>query len=162
VGLEEHVTFTCGDATQVALEEAAFDVVWGQGAWMHIADVGALFRQAASAAAAGGRIAFDEACLGTEPKSEQQRRSLAELERLWGGRFLALDDWRAALTSASLEVRTVDDETGAFVRYFERLSAISRTHGAGLYPEQETDAFERAIVLARAGVIRYVRVVARR
>jgi SAM-dependent methyltransferase len=160
VNLERLVTFTCGDATQVALDEASFDVVWGQGAWMHIGDVGTLFRRAAWAAIPGGRVAFEEACLGKAPGNDRERLMLAELERLWGGRFLGLDDWRAALKLASLQLRTVDDETDAFVRHFEGLAAAARGHGAAVYPTQETDAFPLALSLAGAGIINYVRVVA--
>jgi SAM-dependent methyltransferase len=160
VGLDHLVTFACGDALTAPLEPQAFDVIWGQGAWMHIEDVGALFRRAAAVAAAGGRVAFEEACLAGTARTDTERESLAGLERLWGGRFLALGAWRAALASASFDVRTVDDETDAFVEHFERLRAISRAHGAGLYPEPEVSAFTHAIALARSGIIRYVRVIA--
>ncbi len=160
VGLAHAATFSHGDALTAAIEPASVDVVWGQGAWMHVADTAALCRVAARALVPDGRVAFDEVCLRRGAQDADERRRLIDLERLWGGRVIAVADWTSALAAASCAVRSIDDETGAFVAYFERLARIARREGAGLYPASEIAAFDEAIALARAGVLQYVRVVA--
>ena len=63
VGLTALVSVECGDMLAVDLPRRAFDVVYGQGAWIHVADLAALFRRIAAALAPGGRVAFEEGCL---------------------------------------------------------------------------------------------------
>ena len=161
VALDRLVTFTCGDILSVDLPRQAFDVIWGQGAWMHIADTSALFQRVAAALAPGGRVAFEDACLARAARGDSEARVLEELEQLWGGRFLSQDAWRAGLAGASLEVEAIDDLSGAFLADFRRLDDIARGQGAGQYPANETKAFAHAITLASAGVIGYASVVAR-
>jgi SAM-dependent methyltransferase len=160
VHLDRLVTSTCGDILAVDLPSRAFDVIWGQGAWIHIADTAALFARAAGAITSGGCLVFEEACLTRVPRADESRL-LERQELLWGGRFLPHDGWRGALGSAGFTVQGIDNLTGAFVAHFQRLSTIARTHGAGAYPPNETEAFEHAIALAKAGVIGYARFLAR-
>ena len=162
VALGHLVTCRCGDILSVEVLPGHYDVIWGQGAWMHIGDTAALFDRAAGALVPGGRIAFEEACVTRAAESESEANALAELERLWGGRFLSNDAWQTALASAGFRTIAVDDLTREFATHFERLHTIARTIAAGAYPAHETDAFVQAIALARAGVIGYSRFVARR
>jgi SAM-dependent methyltransferase len=162
VGLDHLVSFQCGDILSTVLPARAFDVIWGQGAWLHIPDAAALFALAARALAPRGRMAFEEAYLARAPRGASEVSALAELERLWGGAFLSREDWRAALGSASLEVTAFDAMTNQFLAHFERLAHIARAQGQGQFPVHEMDAYTRAIELARDGVIGYSRVIARR
>lgn len=162
VGLDHLVTFQCGDIMSATLPARTFDVIWGQGAWMHIPDAGALFQLAAGALAPGGRVAFEEVHLARPPGGASEVRAVEELERLWGGALLSGDEWRAALGSASLEVIAFDSMTAQFLAHFDKLARIARSAGRGQYPERETDAFDRATGLARSGLIGYARVTARR
>jgi SAM-dependent methyltransferase len=139
-----------------------YDVVWGQGAWNHIADAAALFDRAARALVPGGRIAFEDASLAGAPKSEAEAAALAELERLWGGTLRSPVDWQAAYARAGFQTIAIDDLTDAFVAYYERLQMIARIAGQDAYPAHETRAFDQAISLAGAGVIGYTRFVAAR
>lgn len=160
VTLEHLVTWTCGDILAVDLPPHAFDVVYGQGAWIHIADTPHLFERIAAALVPGGRVAFEEGCLARTPRTDSEAHSLAELEQLWGGRFLSREAWESALAGASLHASDLTDLTEMFVSDFERLETIARAQGAGRYPAHETRAFTLAVELARAGVIEYSRVVA--
>jgi SAM-dependent methyltransferase len=160
VALGDRVTCQCGDFLSVAVPSAQYDVIWGQGAWMHISDTAALFDRAGRAAAPGGRIAFEEACVLAAAASEAEAAALAVLERLWGGRFLSHSAWQTALATAGFETTAIDDLTDAFVVHFERLQTIARTVGAEIYPAHETEAFGLAIKLARSGAIGYSRFVA--
>jgi SAM-dependent methyltransferase len=162
VSLGHLVTCRCGDILSVEVPRDHYDVIWGQGAWMHIADTAALFDRAAGALVPGGRIAFEEACVARAAESESDANGLAELERLWGGRFLSNEAWQTALAGAGFRTIAVDDLTREFATHFERLHTIARTIAAGAYPAHETDAFVQAIALARAGVIGYSRFVAHR
>jgi sarcosine/dimethylglycine N-methyltransferase len=160
VQLEALVASICGDVLSVELPSRHYDVVWGQGAWMHLADPAAFFARAAAALVANGRIAFEDACLLDAPRSEPDARLVEDLARLWGGRFMTRDAWHAALGASGFEVVTTDDLTHDFVTHFRRLIAIARSHGSSLYPAHETEAFEHAIRLAGSGVIGYARFVA--
>ena len=161
VALGHLVTCRCGDILSVEVPPGHYDVIWGQGAWMHIADTAALCDRAARALLPGGRIAFEEACVIRAAASESETGALAELERLWGGTFLSPDAWQSALACAGFQTIAVDDMTREFAIHFERLQTIARTVAAGAYPAHETDAFGHAMTLARAGVIGYSRFVAR-
>ena len=162
VGLGHLVTCRCGDILSVEVPDAHYEVVWGQSAWMHIADTAALFDRVARAVVPGGRVAFEEVCMVGAAQSESEAHALGELARMWGGRFLLRDAWQTALARAGFQTAAVDDLTGAFVIHFERLQTIARTLGAGQYPAHETEAYGQAIRLASAGVIGYTRFVARR
>ena len=162
VQLEDLVSIVCGDAMAMDFPAHKYDVVWGQGAWMHIADTPLLMRRVAGALVEGGRVAFEEARLAGTPRSEAEAETVAALERLWGGRFLTRDVWMTAMTAAGFERISVDDLTPDFVAHFERLTAIAQSTGAALYPAHETAAFGRAIALANSGVIAYSRFVGHR
>lgn len=161
VHLDDLVTFTCGDMLAVPLAAHAFDVVWGQGSWLHIADANELCARAAAALKPGGCVAFEEAVLARAPDDGREGDLVAALEQSWNGRFLSVGAWSAALATASLETTAVEDVTPDFVGYFQRLDTIARTAGAGQYNAHEMQAFTSALALAAAGVVRYARIVAR-
>jgi hypothetical protein len=78
----------------------SFDVIWGQGAWMHIADTAALLERAAGAIVPGGRLVFEEGYRKRSPRDDAEAGLLTELERLWGGHFLSRETFDHALTLA--------------------------------------------------------------
>ena len=129
---------------------------------MHISDTHRLIARVTSALAPGGCVAFEEACLETVSRAAGNEGRLADLERLWAGRFLSRETWLAALNGAGLEVVTTDDLTGLFLAHFERAAHIARTRGADAYPAHEAAAFDHAVKLASVGAIGYCRFVARR
>jgi len=160
VGLDARVTCSSGDALLVDLPSRSVDVVWGQGAWMHIADLPALFRRAAAVLVDGGRVAFEEGCLMRAPRTEDEARALTELERLWAGRFQTESKWRELLANAGFDSCTSDDLTAELMADCERLFAIARSHAVTDYPADEANAFPLALDLARAGLLQYRRFVA--
>ena len=162
VGLDELVACRPGDLLSVDIQAGRYDVVWGQGAWNHIADTASLFDRAANALGPGGRIAFEDATLVGEPSNDADAAALAELETLWGGTLRTADTWQAAYAVAGFETIAIDDLTPDFVRYYERLQAIASRAGVAVYPAHETRAFNQAIALAGSGVIGYSRFVAAR
>ena len=161
VQLEGLVASICGDVLSVELPSRHYDVVWGQGAWMHLADPAALFARAAATLVTFGCVAFEEACLTEAPRSDSDARLVEDLARLWGGRFMTRDAWHAAMAAGGFEIVTTDDLTPDFLAHFGRLIAIARSHGSSLYPAHETEAFEHAIRLGSTGVIGYARFVGR-
>jgi cyclopropane fatty-acyl-phospholipid synthase-like methyltransferase len=161
VQLDSQVASICGDVLAVELPARYYDVVWGQGAWMHLADPAALFARAARSLVAQGRVAFEEAILVDAPRSDQDARLVEDLAQLWGGRFMTRQSWHVAMAASGFEIVTTDDLTHDFLAHFARLIAIARSHGSSLYPAHETQAFEHAITLASTGVIGYARFVAR-
>ena len=60
VGLADRVAFVEGDATRMPFPDASFDRVFGQEAWVHIADKAALVGQIARVLKPGGILAFTD------------------------------------------------------------------------------------------------------
>jgi len=160
VGLESVVTCVTGDATAAALPARNYDVVWGQGAWMHIADLPALFARAAEVLVPDGRVAFEDGCLLRPPANDAEAQALSDLERLWAGRFVADERWRSLLAGAGFMQVTVHDMSGVFAADCRRLFAIAHTAAVAAYPEEEAAAYPLALELARQQVIAYRRFVA--
>lgn len=159
VGLSRLVTFTAGDVLAADLPAGGFDVVWGQSAWMHVADTRALASRCAASLAAGGRVAFEDSYRMRMPDSGSEAAMFRELEQLWGGRILSRAEWCAPFKRESLEIARFEDCTAGFVRYLGRLLQIAQGAGDGWYPRHEVRAFAHGVALASAGVIGYARFV---
>lgn len=74
-GLNHHVTFQTGDATDLPFEGGEFDVVWGQDAWCHIPEKPRLIGACARLLRGGGTIAFTD-WVETGAMSDAQRVEL--------------------------------------------------------------------------------------
>jgi ubiquinone/menaquinone biosynthesis C-methylase UbiE len=71
-GLGHLVSFRLGNAMDLPLEKASFDVVWGQDAWCHVPDKAKLIAEAARVLKKGGVIAFTDH-LETEKITDELR-----------------------------------------------------------------------------------------
>ena len=128
-GLSDRVEFVQGDATRMPFPDGSFDRVFGQEAWVHIADKGALIGEIRRVLAPGGVLAFtdivsiapltaeEDAKLASEmqfPPIVTAQRYLDELTR--GGFTIARHDdlsaeWKGILLARLEMYRSLRDTT---------------------------------------------------
>lgn len=77
VGLQDRVRFARGDATALPLDDANFDAVIAQEAFLHIPDKTALFGECLRVLRPGGRLAFTD-WLAAPSLGDADRRRLAD------------------------------------------------------------------------------------
>ena len=76
VGLADRVEFVQGDATRMPFPDASFDRVFGQEAWVHIADKAALVDEIRRVLAPGGVLAFTD-IVSIAPITDEENAKLA-------------------------------------------------------------------------------------
>ena len=76
VGLSHLVTFVQGDATKMPVPDASFDRVYGQEAWIHIADKAALMGECRRVIRRGGVLAFTD-IISIAPLTEAEAAQMA-------------------------------------------------------------------------------------
>ena len=76
VGLTERVEFVHGDATRMPFPTASFDRVFGQEAWVHIADKAALIGEIRRVLVPGGLVGFTD-IVSTAPLTDEENAKLA-------------------------------------------------------------------------------------
>ena len=152
VRLDHLVDFVHGDATAMPLEDACYDVVMSQEAWLHIPDKAAVVEQCARVVKPGGVIAFTDIVQNTPLSAEEARRVAGEMhapqiafkdqyeELLTRNRCLLelhedlSEDWKRILVERQKMYRSLRDTTIAKfgeARFAEYDSAYS--HFVGLF-----------------------------
>jgi len=146
VGLDGLVQVQQGDVTATGLDDAAFDAVVSQEAFLHVSDKGAAIEEAWRILKPGGRLVFTDWVLHELLDAE-------DADILWQGlaaqTLKSLHDYEVLLTRAGFAVESTEDLTQdwahileARFRMYQTLHA--ETSKAGL-PEGE-DMFYRAYV----------------
>lgn len=157
VGLDPLVSFVCGDVMAVPVPRDAYDVVWGQSAWIHLSDKEQFVARWVRALREGGRVAFEDACLANGDADAR----IGELEAAWQSRLVGVDEWSAMFRAAHLVTELVQDLSTEASAYFGRLRRGLERH-RNERTARELAAYELAEVLFRDGRLRYVRMVAAR
>ena len=159
VGLEDRVTFENEDFNRMPLD-ARYSVVVGQGTFVHFGDLPAALERCRAVLTPGGRIAIEDSVLAREPV-EDEVALVADLERIWLAKFYPLSHWRALLEGLEMEVTHVEQMTGLFRGYFQKLLDLPPS-GPDRGVARERRGWALAVQLADAGVVDYRRLVARR
>ena len=157
VGLADRVVFTQGDILSIRLDRD-YDVVIGQGTFVHFERLAYLMERCAGLLTPSGRLAIEDSHLLRVPTGSNSDR-FAELERIWMARLVPLETWRTLLKDAGLRITHCADLTGVSVHYFERLLALSRRYNDEAVAPQ-SEGWRLAAELARGGVIGYLRLIA--
>lgn len=160
VGLDHLVALRLGDVRAARAGRGRYDVVWGQGSWIHLPDRRALLRRAALWLVPGGRVAFEEAILARPPRGPAERSALARLSDLWNCDIVRDISWFTACEAAGLRVERVDDLTGVMHR---DMSARAGARDARSDPRptgRERLASRLAQHLVEDGVLGHSRVIA--
>jgi ubiquinone/menaquinone biosynthesis C-methylase UbiE len=75
--LQHRVSFQQGDATNLPLADASFDVVWGQDAWCHVPDKSVLISECARVLSDKGRVVFSD-WIETGVMTEERRAQVCD------------------------------------------------------------------------------------
>ena len=159
-GLEKLVSFTCADFLSADLPLAKFDIVLAQSSFAHFHDKKALAARCASFLGESGRLAVEDVYLRRPASTQDEKLQLYELEDGWKSYISSLDEWLVCLRDAGFRVLVNEDLTQAFEGYYSKLLRVSEASPPGSFSANEVAAWNRALALARAGVISYARVVA--
>ena len=157
VGLESLVTYECADIEVARPQHNRFDVLWGQSAWVQIADKRAMLHNWLPALRAGGRVAFEDACVCLPVANATDRALLSRLERQWKSYLITPQEWERKLDSLSCSVILREDLTLAMTHHF---LALLKSGGVGA-DDEEIESWRNAVRLAENGVLTYIRIVAR-
>jgi cyclopropane fatty-acyl-phospholipid synthase-like methyltransferase len=162
VGLTRLVTFECADMVTMPLPGERFDVLWGQGAWSHVADKAALLRKWMPALNPGARVAVEDVCRLREPSGDAERHLLTALEDHWTSYLIPLEgpgSWQSIIQQSSLATRNVDRCSDGFLEHFLdlRAGADRQTDPVSAF---EREAWSLAIEAINASLVGYFRLVA--
>ena len=79
VGLQQLVQFVQGDATAMHLDDATYDVVLSQEAWLHIPDKPGVVSECVRVTRPGGAIAFTDVVVRTPLTADEESRMAREM-----------------------------------------------------------------------------------
>jgi hypothetical protein len=136
-----------------------FDVLWGQSAWVHVADKRAFIRRSSRALKKYGRVAMEDAFLMRPAANDSQLALLTRLEKQWKASLIPVEQWYGFLRAESFTVSLTEDHTPEMQDHFERLLAATPT---GAVPKEEAASWRNALRLSRLGLLTYHRIVAER
>ena len=158
VGLTGLVTLRRANMLRARVPPRRYDVLWGQSAWSHVADLPRFLRRWRRALKTGGRIAVEDVYLKRAPRTAAERRLLVRLESDWHSTLIARADWRRALTAAETEIVLDRDLSRGLMADFVALERAAG-HRSDV-PPLERRAWRNAIRAAETGLIGYVRLAA--
>ena len=160
VGLQRHVTFTCGDFLTLRVPDGKFDVIWGQGAWNHVRDKNRFLSRWMPALRIGGRIALEESIICHKPTKLRETQLLRKLSRTWRAYLVSRDEWFNVLRHNGCSITFSRDLSRQMFRECGRMLSASATIPG--YPRSEREAIGYTRELLEEGVLGYIRIVAER
>jgi len=155
--LSDRVRFRVGDVMTTRVEPNAFDILWGQSAWVHLSDRRFFLSRWSRALRLGGRIAFEDAFLDGRSMPDAVRRVLARLQRQWNSDLTSRAEWHKLLAEQGYEVLLSSDLTKTMLGHFV---ALLRTAVRTNVDDREVQGWRDAVSLARRGRLKYGRIVA--
>lgn len=133
VGLGERTRFRVGDATNLPLEEATFDLVWTIQMQMNVDDKAHLYAEVARVLRPGGRFVCQEVCLGNgEPLEYPVPWATTPAQSF----LVAPDAMRALINAAGLLDVVWRDITEEAIAW--RKAQVAKMHAASGKPSPET------------------------
>lgn len=162
VGLDELVTFTCGDFLTVEVPDGPFDLVIGQGAFMHFPNHNRLLRKCAGLLKPGGWLAVEDGYLRRDPSGGKEARKLDALFNCWNGRFHTLSRWGSWLDQAGLVWQRSDDLSVLAEREFRKQVQLAEGERLASVSESELLGWRLGAELITSGLIGMMRLLARK
>jgi ubiquinone/menaquinone biosynthesis C-methylase UbiE len=159
VGLSKWVTFECGDFMSARVPHAAYDVLWGQSSWIHVANKKRFVHRWNRALKTHGRIALEDAFLTTRTLTQAERELVSRLEEQWKSYLISGEQWRDLFVQESFTVCQQEDLTLQMLNHFKNLIEVSNM---SVVPKKEAAAWKDAVRLTETGVLYYTRIVAKK
>lgn len=126
VYLSDRVTIRRGDIMRVHVPRQRYDVLWGQSAWVHIADKETLIARWRAALRARGRLALQDSCVRRPVKNRREAALLDRLERDWASALISARQWAALAERAGLKVSTLTQSSRPFLPPIRRPISLPR------------------------------------
>ncbi len=120
VGLADLVEIRQGDALDLPVPDASFDVAWTQHVSMNIADKAAMFAEMRRALRPGGRLAFFDLLAGP---NKPIHFPVPWAEHPSASALATTEETRAFVTAAGFDIRIWEDVTGDAVAFYAALAA---------------------------------------
>ncbi len=157
-GVDTHVRFEYGDFHNIPSEDASFDAIWSQEAFLHGADKLRILRECRRVLRPGGRILISDLLVAGDVSPEDREKIY---ERVRSPEMWDFPDYRQALDDAGFAINVEEDWSAnvapTYSSVLEQLKA-QRHALAGVVPEEQLDRTVSALQLwvdsARAGKIR--------
>jgi SAM-dependent methyltransferase len=162
LGMADQIRFICGDFLTEDLPNGSYDVIVAQATLAHFPDKKEVLDRCARLLKSDGRLAVEEAYLVGNGWNDQAREQLRVLENCWKSYLMPLNEWLAQSAMASLTVIVNQDLTSAFVNYYSGLLRKTTRAPRGTVTEQEVQGWKNGLALADAGLLLYVRTVAKK
>ena len=163
VNLSHLITVERADVMTVPVPPHRYDVMWGQGAWIHLRDKEGFVRRWTGSLRPGGRVGLEDAYLKRPPATASECALVADVEAHWLSDLVALDgpgSWTTIFTACGFEPRSVvdlsDDLGSELTNLIETASASD--HQAATAFEQ--DGWRAALAATECGLVGYFRTVA--
>jgi SAM-dependent methyltransferase len=165
LGLQNLVTFECVDLMTADLPSNRFDVLWGQSAWVHIADKLGFLRKWGPALDPKGCLAFEDVFLMRLSAGKLEEKLVAELENHWKSHLVGLDGpagWNRILADCGFATTFSQDCSEHLRSHFLKLQLGASRAEALPVNQLEQESWRLALEAVDAGLIGYFRIVAAR
>src|ERR1041384_4775319 len=153
VGLDHLVAIHHQDALAGEIPVHDVDVLWGQGAWIHVDAPGDFLARWIPRLRPGGHVAVADAFLTREAARDEEQALVASLESSWAAHLTALDEWRRALERQGCSIICKRDVTGRAIDDFKRLLTVSSRWPHGIVSAAEQTGWQHAIAAFERGLI---------
>jgi cyclopropane fatty-acyl-phospholipid synthase-like methyltransferase len=162
VGLDHLVTLLLGDFLTLELEAESFDLVLGQGSFNHFCDQHRLLARSTEVLRSGGHLVMEDAILLRPVVGVEEGSDLRALGDCWNGWFGTLEDWMQGMRRAGLEVVSRRDLSEPSHRSLLEALRLVEQGKTTCVSTTERNGWRLGASLAGAGLIGYVRLIARR
>ncbi len=160
-GLGHLVTFECAGFESAKVESEGFDVLWGQGSWVHVSDKASFAQTWARALKPGGSFGMEEA-FTRAPESPAEAAEMQELSKIWNAELVEIPVWRQVFEDAGFEIQIVDDLSSDLLAYYAREQELASSGRLQSINAEERKSWELAVKLARRRAVGYFRMVGRK
>lgn len=152
VSLSGRVSIRRGDIMRVPVPAKRYDVIWGQSAWIHIADKKRLVARWSRALKTGGCMVVQDSCLRRAPQTAREAAILDQLERDWASSLIYAREWAAFASAAGLNVVKLTQSSRPLAAHFGRLRRAAARAEITI-PARETRSWRAAITAAESRLI---------
>jgi cyclopropane fatty-acyl-phospholipid synthase-like methyltransferase len=159
--LNKKITIIIGDYLQPPKFKMTFDVLWGQGSWLHVPDLNHFFGIWRKSLKTKGVIAFEETYLKQAVQNKKNTRRLQDLSDLWASHFRNVEEWKSSLLLNGFEIEHHEELSQDYIAYLQKLVDAALRSPDDDYPIEEIQGWRFALELAKADVLGYTRIVAR-
>jgi len=158
-GLQDRVTFTCGDFLAIDLPHGPYDVIIGQDTFMHFPDQTRVLKRCAELLKPAGTLVVDDGVLRREPANEDERRRLKSAWDHWNGHFHSLVEWQGFLEESGFRCWLYQNFTDVALREYQARLHTDSQRDEPVDPHEQ-NGWKLGVSLIETGLIGTMRLIA--